>query len=181
MSFLFGKDHEEEELGIIERLLRVNEKLVTEITRLKPICPAPRFIAFFSIHKNKSKFLIMSLTLNKGDKVVVGIQVIDSITGSVLGEAKLSGQQYVDDNLTSVGATPDADGASEDLEALDGGLANLSGSVTADLSAYGLGSAVVLPVAAVPVNVITPVTVAPLAQFVFSPVTPATAPATPAV
>lgn len=115
----------------------------------------------------------MSLTLNAsgaGSTDVVSIQVIDSLTGNVLSNAVLSGQQYNIDNSGIVAETPDANPADADLKAVAVGTANLSGQVTADLSAYGLGSAVVLPIAAVPVNVVAPPPqIAPQAQFVFAP------------
>ncbi len=126
----------------------------------------PKAVFFIKYQHNKLNF--MALTLNQGQKVVVGIQVIDSSTGNVLTSAKLSGQSYSADNTTILSIAPDAaDATSEDVTAAAGGTANLSGSVTADLSAYGLGTSVVLPVAPDPITVVVPVTVTPQAVFVF--------------
>jgi hypothetical protein len=164
--------HEKEELHVIERLINVIDRLITYKK------PEHHFVAFFSINSKQNQFLIMSLTLQVGQTDVVGIQVVDSISGNVLTNAVLSGQTYSGDNTAAVGLAPDADATKEDLTALAAGVSNLSGSVTADLSAYGLGTAVVLPVAPVPVSVVPAVTVAPVAQFIFAPpVTPAPAPA----
>lgn len=135
-----------------------------------------RFKAYFSINIKNSKFLIMALTLNQGQTDVVGIQVIDSITNNVLDKAVLSAQTYAVADSTIVGATPDTDATKEDLVASAGGTTNLDGTITADLSAYGLGTAVVLQVQTAPITVVPAVTVTPQAVFVFAPpVTPAPA------
>jgi hypothetical protein len=135
--------------------------------------PHKRFRAFFSLNKRSSKVLIMALTLNPGQTDVVGIEIYDSITGNVLDQAVASNQQYAVDNASILTIAPDADTTKEDLTASAAGTANLSGSVTADLSAYGLGSGVVLSVPATPVTVASVVSVTPAARFVFAPpVTP---------
>lgn len=171
---LSGKDHTKEELDIIEHLVKENARLVGMVDRLACHKPLHHFVAFFFVHHKQSKFLLMSLTLNPGQTDVVGIQVIDSISGVVLSKAVLSGETYAVDNAAAVGAVPDANPAQEDLTAVAVGTANLNGTVTADLSAYGLGKAVVLPVTPAIVNVVPAVTIAPQAQFVFAPpVTPA--------
>ena len=133
--------------------------------------PQRRFKAFFSIVKNKSKFIIMSLTLNPGQQDIVGIEIYDSITGNVLTTAVATGQTYSVDDATILTLAPDADATKEDITAAAAGTANLSGTVTADLSSYGLGSAVVLSVPATPVTVAPLVTVTPAARFTFAPPT----------
>lgn len=139
--------------------------------------PQRRFKAFFSIVKNKSKFIIMALTLNPGQQDVVGIEIYDSITGQVLDKAVGTGQTYNVDDASVLTIATDADATKEDLTAAAAGTANLSGTVLADLSAYGLGSAVTLAVPATPVTVQSLVTVTPAARFVFAdPTTPAAPP-----
>lgn len=110
----------------------------------------------------------MSTTLNVGQKIPVGIQVIDSLTGTVLANAKLSGQTYAVDNTAAVTEAPDADPTKEDLTAVAAGAANLTGTVVADLSAYGLSAADTLTVVPAVVNVVVPPPpIAPQAVFVF--------------
>jgi len=132
-----------------------------------------RFRAFFSINKQSSKLLIMALTLIQGQTDVVSIEIYDSITGNLLDKAVASNQQYATDNAGVLAASPDTDATKEDITAAGPGTANLSGSVTADLSAYGLGNAVVINVPPTPVTVTPNVTVTPAARFAFAPpVTP---------
>lgn len=135
--------------------------------------PRKRFKAFFVIYKYKSKLAIMALTLNPGQTDVVGIEIYDSITGNVLDQAVASAQTYNVDDASILAIAPDTDATKEDLTAAAAGTANLSGTVTADLSAYGLGAGVVLSVPPTPVTVAPIVTVTPAARFVFAPaVTP---------
>lgn len=106
----------------------------------------------------------MSQTIIVGGKTVWGIEVYDTTSGDVLTNAVLSAEQYTTDNAAATTLSPDvATPSEEDIIGAAPGTANISGSVTADLSAYGLGNAVVLPVSAVPLTVITPVT--PAARF----------------
>lgn len=171
----------QELLEIIKFQAETELTLSKEILTLQKNC-APRFIAFFSTQSfnKKSKLLIQMLTLQIGQPGdVIGIEIYDSITGNVLDKAVASGQTYSVDDATIVSAAPDADPTKEDVEPLAAGTTNIEGSVTADLTAYGLGAAVVLSIPPAPITVIpAAVQVTPAARLVVTsqatgaPVTP---------
>lgn len=158
-------------MNIFERLLLLTEKEIEELWEWLIHHHKRKHVrAVFIIKYKYNKFTFMALTLTQGQTDVVGIQVIDSLTGNILTQAALSGQNYAIDDATIVAAVPDTtDPTSEDLTAstTNTGTANLTGSVTADLSAYGLGVQT-LQIAASPINVIAAAPqIAPQAQFVF--------------
>ena len=140
---LFGKHHCREYLKMIRQLekeLQLN-----------------RFHAFFSIQTftNLQKIITMGFSLTVGQPgEKIGIQIIDLNNGNPLPQAVASAQTYSVDNPAVVAATPDATTPSEeDIAPVAAGSANLTGQVTVDLSAYGLGNAVVLTVAPAPITV----------------------------
>lgn len=122
-----------------------------------------RFSAVFFITIDKNTFLIMDkLTIDLGQTVTVGIEIYDKKSGKVLDKAVASAQTYAVDDPTKVTAAADADPTKEDLTGADFGTASLTGTVVADLSAYGLDAATPLSVDALPLAVAP----TPAARFV---------------
>lgn len=133
------------------------KKYLHIIRHLEKELSLKRFHAFFFIQtfNNQKNYITMGFNLTVGGPgEKIGIQIIDLNTGQPLPQAVASNQQYSIDNPAIVSAVPDTtDPTEEDIAPVAAGTANLSGSVTADLSAYGLGTGVVLPVAPAPVVV----------------------------
>ena len=117
----------------------------------------------------------MSLNLTVGQPVreLLTIQIYDTVTGNVLGSAVESAPTYAVDNVAIAAIAPDATTPSaEDVTPVAAGNASITGTVTVDLSAYGLGTGVVLNVDPLPVVVspAPPPPVVPAARFVAAPI-----------
>lgn len=166
------KKHGHKKNKEIQELLAEIKKLEDELHTLNKN-RGPRFIAFFFTQSfYKSKFFIMQLNLAVGQKGdVLSIEIYDTVTGNVLSSAVGSAPTYAIDHPEFAALAADVDPLKEDISPVAEGAAVLSGTITADLSAYGLGTGVVLNVD--PVNVVVapapPPPVTPAARIVTAP------------